>query len=99
MIDDKLIQKMLEGVEYLRDGLEKIQASNEKPKIEPQAGDVWMYDNDCIFVYKDAQLGLRYIWGSGLQINRSAQDKLREYPATRIFSLSEYLKNKEAGDA
>ncbi len=102
-MEDKLRQELLDGLNRMGEMIEDLRSTakrtEEPTQPEPQAGDVWMYDNNsCIFVYRDAQLGLRYIWSSGLQINRSAQDKLRDYPATRMFSFAEHLKNKEAAN-
>ena len=92
MIDDKLIQSALEGIKHLQDGLEKILESNKPVQPEPQAGDVWETNGgNYVLVCEDGKK-LEYRFYDGGQ---------RCHPSnlpTRIFSLSEHLKNKEASE-
>ena len=70
----------------------------EESKIEPQAGDVWRLIECPIFIKKSRRYGLGYVFDDGMEGVMSAREKIAKYPeATRIFSLSEYLKNKKEG--
>jgi hypothetical protein len=99
MIDDKLMQKMRDGLEFALEGLKKIQASNEKPKPEPQAGDVWASPFETIFIHKlRGATGLGFTYITGYTGTLALKEILKNYPFKRIFSLTEHLKNKEAED-
>ena len=95
MIDDKLIKDVLEGIEYLQAGLEKIIASNDKERPEPQAGDVCEHGSSHVFIYKDGGK-LSYIYPNGATYLIECLGHGTRL--VHIFSLSEYLKNKEADD-
>lgn len=99
-MDKTLRQELLDGFDRMTEMLEDLRSTTvrkEPLKPEPQAGDVWETDGG-LFIYIHEERGketLSYTFRDGGRV-QNAKDRLGIGDVTRIFSLSEYL--KEAKD-
>ena len=82
--------------------IEEHEALCEEPeKPEPKAGDVWWSATDglggnTVFVHRDKEGGgLKYTYLNGLTGDIALAYFVKQWRYTRIFSLVDYLKNKE----
>lgn len=101
MIDDKLQQELLDGLDRMGEMIEDLKSTSvrklEKP--EPQTGDVWEIGSQYVYVYKNRHGAMEYIYRETGGVYDADNIASWGNSATRIFSLSEYLKNKEANNA
>ncbi len=77
--------------------LKSLREPEKKAQPEPQAGDVWIKDNGglpVLFYGSKDRLGYIYT-EDGMKGDFKVDKLIERYEYTRIFSLSEYLKNKE----
>lgn len=70
-------------------------AEKKDKQPEPQAGDVWQSPCYTVFIHKDSNGVLDYVYEDGTRKRHKLEDIIPAYPYTRIFSLTEYLKDKE----
>ena len=98
-MEDKLRQEMIDGLDRMGEMIEDLRstAKREETQPEPQAGDVWRMPgvNLLMFVHENGRGGLNYTFRDG-GMCEDAAERLAEGDYTRIFSLAEHLKNKEA---
>ena len=100
-MDIKTREELIEGFDKMEEMVKELRSMSfyapPKPKVEPQAGDVWMYSADCVFIHQVEILSkkLTYTYRSGIKGSNPIEVVISQ--GTRIFSLSEYLKGKDNG--
>ena len=77
--------------------VEELEDKKVNAQPEPQAGDVWCLSGAYAYVYQGTS-ELEYIYEGGTKGMYTVSNFHKMFDsATRIFSLQEYLKDKEEG--